>query len=194
MDVQQFDRNISLSDLLAAVPLIKVQSALTAMLGGRWGIVDTEGQLLLGKGAKTRHDTMALPLYLEITVIDKLAVNGARREQLMSAATWLGIVLADAHRYLIMADLHRDAVRAGDENLRCQQQALQAANGSNREPATQLEKMQAPLLQLKQMQELVLAVRRGELEYAGLDLALQELRSLLAEANLDESALVNPEN
>lgn len=154
MDVQQFDRNISLSDLLAAVPLIKVQSALTAMLGSRWGIVDTSGQLLLGKGAKTRHDTMALPLYLEINIVGKLAVNGGRREQLMSASTWLGIVLSDAHRYLLMAELHRETVQSSDDLLRHQQQILHDAEERHRELIAQLE---THLLHLKQVQQDVIA-------------------------------------
>ncbi|WP_394778201.1 hypothetical protein [Undibacterium sp.] len=204
MDIQQSGRivdTIGLGDLLAAVPLIKVQSALTAMLGPRWGIVDVNAMLLLGKGARPRHDTMALPLYLETTAVGKLSVNGARREQLISAVNWLCIVLADAHRYLLMTGLHKEMVRADDENSRLSQQIVQELEARNRELAARLAHAEAQLLHFRQMQDVVLALKRGQLaraeqlsQHAAIVVAVDELHASPGEAGGMDDVSMNPES
>ncbi|MES2070492.1 MAG: ATP-binding protein [Pseudomonadota bacterium] len=139
MGIAQFDREMGLGELLAAAPLLKLRAALTAMLGEHWGLRDAAGQLLLGVGESAGDDPMALPLYLEIELIGKLAASGARREQLMAAVAWLGIVLADAYRYRMVSDLHKEAVHADYEALQRKHQALQESESRYRELAAQLE-------------------------------------------------------
>ncbi|MFZ6644863.1 hypothetical protein ACO0LO_04060 [Undibacterium sp. TJN25] len=201
MNVQQPGRVVGLSDLLTAVPLIKVQSALTTMLGARWGVVDMAGMVLLGKGARPRHDTMALPLYLETSVVGKLSVNGGRREQLISAANWLCIVLADAQRYLLVAGSHKEPVGAGAQNVPLSLQTLQDLELRNRELTARLAHAEAQLLHFRQMQDVVLALRRGQVahaeqlsQHAGIGLAVREFLASADEAGGTDDVSVNPES
>jgi two-component system NtrC family sensor kinase len=135
----QFDRDITLAELLRAIPARKLESMLARTVGNSWQILDAGGTPLLGPGTGTAEDILTRPLRVDIETIGQLAVANAQREQLELAATWLDMLLAGANRYLMAADLHLEAIHADYEALQRKHAALQESESRYRELSAQLE-------------------------------------------------------
>jgi signal transduction histidine kinase len=151
----QFDRDITLSELLRAVPRAKLESALANTIGNDWRVIDADGAPVLGLNANATAAAVAIPLRVDIEVIGRLLASGVPRERVEAAAAWLEMVLASSYRYQMAADLHLEAVNADYEALQRQHAALQESEARYRELAGQLEqrvKAQVDLIERAQRQ------------------------------------------
>lgn len=137
--LSSFDREICLAELLHAIPRNKLEAALRRTIGDVWRIVDADDIALLDSGLQVNESEMALPLTLEIEVIGHLVVPEIQRRQAEAATTWLEMVLTNAYRYRMAADLHLEAVNADHEALQQKHTALQESEARYRELAAQLE-------------------------------------------------------
>jgi two-component system NtrC family sensor kinase len=153
--LMQFDRDITLTELLRAVSRVKLETALSKTIGPAWHIVDADDVPLLGPGVGTAAATMAIPLRIDIEIIGRLLAGAAAREHVEAAAAWLEMVLASAYRYQMAADLHLEAVNADYQALQRQHAALQESEARYRELAEQLElrvKAQVDVIERSQRQ------------------------------------------
>lgn len=134
-----FDRDLSLAELLAAVPQTKVEAALNRTIGEAWQIADIDGSVLWKGRERANEDEVALPLSVDIEMVGRLLAPETRREQAHAAARWLEMVLAGVLRYRMAADLHLEAVHADYQALQAKHAALQASETRYRELSAQLE-------------------------------------------------------
>lgn len=135
----QFDRDVTLVELLRAIPRAKIESALNKSLGNAWNLADGDAVALAGPQALDASTAIAVPLTVEIETIGKLTASGVRREQVEAATSWLEIALASAYRYQMAASLHLQAVNADYEALQQQNRALKESESRFRELAEQLD-------------------------------------------------------
>jgi two-component system NtrC family sensor kinase len=135
----QFDRDVTLAELLRAVPRKKLETALGGTIGHGWRLVDADGAAILGSDLDTAIAAIAIPLRIDIEVIGRLQTSGVPRERTEAAATWLEMVLASAYRYQMAADLHLEAVNADYEALQRKHAALQESEERYRELAEKLD-------------------------------------------------------
>jgi signal transduction histidine kinase len=138
-ELPDFDRDISLAELLRAVPRARLEAALTGTMGDVWSLVDGEGTTLMDSGVGTSSALIAFPLRVDIEAIGRVLAPEGRREQAQAAVAWLEMVLKSAHRYRMAADLHFEAVHADYEALQKKHAALQESEARYRELAAQLE-------------------------------------------------------
>lgn len=137
--LSEFDRDISLAELLRAVPRTKLEAALSATIGDVWCIADADGTTLMDSGVTPVAGNIEFALRVDIETIGMLRAPDARRQQAGAAAAWLEMVLASANRYRMAADLHLEAVHADYEELQRKHAALQESEARYRELAAQLE-------------------------------------------------------
>lgn len=135
---ERFDRDVTIEELLRAVPRAKLERVLTRSLGPAWRIVDPGGRAVWESGHPGAGG-IAFSLRVDIEVIARLEASEARREQAEAAAQWLEMVLLSAHRYRMAADLHFETVTADFEALQRQHAALQESEQRYRDLAGQLE-------------------------------------------------------
>ncbi len=135
-----FDRIATLPELLRAVPRERLQAALDRTIGGRWRIVDADGETVWENGKPTSDPEIALQLTVGIDVVGRLVTSARQRQQAGLAVQWLDIVLASALRYQMAADLHLEAVHADYEALEAKHAALQASEDRYRILAEELER------------------------------------------------------
>jgi two-component system NtrC family sensor kinase len=138
-NLARFDRDITLAELLRAVPRKKLETALSGTIGNGWRVVDADGEAILGSDLNTAAAAIAIPLRLDIEVIGRLLASDVPREHVEAAATWLEMVLASSYRYQMAADLHLEAVHADYEALQHKHSALQESEERYRELAEQLD-------------------------------------------------------
>lgn len=142
---KRFDSDVSLAELLRAVPRPRLEAALDATVGNAWRIVDADGTLICESKAIAGLSTtsvivaVAVPLRVDIEVVGRLQAVEERREQAEAAAKWLEMVLASAHRYRMAADLHFETITADFEELQRQHAALQESEARYRELADELD-------------------------------------------------------
>lgn len=137
--LSSFDRDVSLAELLRAVPRARLEAALNKTLGDAWRIVEANGESVLDSGPNAHALAVDVPLRIDIEVIGRLLAPDARRLHAQVAVAWLEMVLTSAHRYRMAADLHLEAVSADYEALQCKHAALQESEERYRELAGQLE-------------------------------------------------------
>ncbi len=154
-----FDRDITLSELLRVIPNAKLKIALTKTLGNRWQIVDRENNVALRPEVSAESSEIdspaSVPLRLDIETIGTLFASDAPRDRIETAAAWLELVLVDAHRYCMVADLHIETVNADYQTLQRKHAALQESEARYRALATQLEqrvKAQVEVIERNQRQ------------------------------------------
>ncbi|HYD59275.1 MAG TPA: ATP-binding protein [Noviherbaspirillum sp.] len=139
-ELAPFDRDLSLAELLAAVPRIKLEAALNRTIGESWRITDNDGSVLWEGRERPSEEEVALPLSIDIEMVGRLLAPGTRREQANAAARWLEMVLTGVQRYRMAADLHLEAVHADYQALQAKHAALQASETRYRELSGQLER------------------------------------------------------
>lgn len=137
--LESFDRDISLAELLRAVPRAKLENVLTRTMGDVWTIADADGTAIFDSGVNTDAARIAIPLRLDIEDIGRLTGPESRRAAAEAAAKWLEMVLASAHRYRMAADLHLEAVNADYAELQRKHAALQESEARYRELSAQLD-------------------------------------------------------
>ena len=135
-----FDRDLSLAELLAAVPRTRLEAALNRTIGEAWRIADNDGSVLWEGRERANEEELALPLSVDIETVGRLLAPETRREQAHAAARWLEMVLTGVQRYRMAADLHLEAVHADYQALQAKHAALQASETRYRELSGQLER------------------------------------------------------
>lgn len=136
----QFDRDITLAELLRGIASAKLSAALDVALAADWRLVDPDGTVLL-RSEPPPADTgtwSSVSLRLELEPMGVLSTQGAQ-ERLPGAAAWLELLLAATHRYSMAADLHLETVFINYNELQREHQALQLSEQRYRELAGQLE-------------------------------------------------------
>jgi two-component system NtrC family sensor kinase len=135
----QFDRDVTLVELLRAVPRAKLESALAGILGHAWRLVDASGTVILGTDIITVADAIAIPLRIDIETIGRLQATDVARNRLEAAAALLEMILTSSYRYQMAADLHLEAVNADYEALQKKHVALQDSEARYRQLSEQLD-------------------------------------------------------
>ncbi len=135
----QFDRDLTLAELLRATPRPQLESALCKLLGAHWHLADVDGTVLFGPGVDPTTNTVAAPIRIDIEVVGKLIADDGASEHVTVASAVLDMAFASAVRYLMSADLHLEAMHADYEALRLQHAALQESETRYRELSEQLE-------------------------------------------------------
>lgn len=140
MNLTQFDRDLTLSELLSQKTAAKLQTALCATFSMHWHIVDTDGQLILAGPGATGSDQVKVPLMIDIEPVGSLIAFGVPLERAVGAARWIEMLLVAEKRYRMAADLHIEAVSADYASLQSKHAQLQESERQYRELATQLER------------------------------------------------------
>jgi len=141
MESNQFDRDITLEELLRGISSIKLRSALDQSLGASWSLRDRTGQILL-HSASSHEDALnasGVPLEVELEMIGQLHAT-CSNERRLSTASWLELLLTAAHRYCMVADLHSEVVFTNYAELQREHLALQESERRYHTLADQLEK------------------------------------------------------
>lgn len=139
MKAGRFDRDVTLAELLRAVPRPRLDAALDRTVGSVWCMVDTAGTLLWASKESAGSEMTAFPLRVEIETVGHLQVPPQCSTQAEIAVRWLDMVLASAYRYQMAADLHFETVTADYEALQRQHAVLQESEMRYRELACELE-------------------------------------------------------
>lgn len=134
----EFDRDMSLAELLGGVPRDKLLGALGELLGPDFRLTGEDGQTLLGNPAPPMEGRRRQPLVLDIEPLGYL--EGVCDEgKLRAAAALLELLLRAALRYRMASTLHTEAVNADYEALQLKHAALLESEGRYRALAEELE-------------------------------------------------------
>lgn len=136
MTKAQFDRDLSLAELINSKSMSKMQAALDAMLGQHWQIADLEQRRIMGSSLLA--NALSMPLRLDIETVGQVLASDVPQAHLAAAAHWIELLLVAERRYRMVAELHLAAVHADFEALQKEHLALQASELKYREIATQL--------------------------------------------------------
>ncbi|MDB5959185.1 MAG: hypothetical protein JWP59_479 [Massilia sp.] len=151
--LERFDRDVTLGELLRALPLAQLQAVLAAALGDNWAIEEAGGTRLLGPGIQPGSAVSEAPLRIDFETSGRLLACPSAGGQVESCAAWLEMVLAGAYRYRMAADLHLEAVHADYEELQRKHAELKASEARYRDLAAQLEqRVQAQVAQIERTQ------------------------------------------
>jgi len=137
--LQQFDRDLSLADLLPPQAASELVEALRGMLGGEVRLLDLQDRTLAGPAALPAHpERVAVPLTLQLDTVGFLEAPGPL-PQVQAAARLVEQVLQAGARYCMAADLHLEAVRTAYQRLQEEHTALLASEARLRDPSQSLE-------------------------------------------------------
>lgn len=136
----QFDRDITLAELLRGIHSAKLSAALDLSLAADWRLQGCDDNVLLRSAQPhTENGTWcSVGLRVELETVGTLSTHGPQ-ERLPGAAAWLELLLAATHRYSMAADLHLETVFINYTELQREHQALQESEQRYRELAGQLE-------------------------------------------------------
>jgi hypothetical protein len=111
MELAQFDRDITLAELLRGISSTKLDANLDGALGTGWSLVDCNDTLLLGSAVPVNlaQNFHRLALRVELDTIGHLCADCVP-ERIARAAAWLELVLAANYRYSMASDLHLETV------------------------------------------------------------------------------------
>ena len=136
MEMQHFDRELTLADLLMGMDGAQLLAALQGVLAGPVRLLDERGQPVLGGGMPVAARRVAVRGELEPLGHLEAA---APEEHLRAAARLLEFILRGAARYRMAADLHLETVREDYRELERRHEALQQSEARYRELAANLE-------------------------------------------------------
>lgn len=143
MKALQFDRDLTLAELLRSVSGTKLDAALDQLLGAQWQLVDLDGTPVRASNAYTdagiNAEAIALPLRCDIDIVGQLLASDVPHATAEAASAWLELVLAGSSRYHMAADLHVAMVEADFDALQKENAALLASEARYRELSAQLE-------------------------------------------------------
>lgn len=139
MDIlpRNFDREFTLSELLAGISKKRLSEALAALLGVGFRLSSSTGEVFAG----TTDD---LPGMVRVAVYHDLEPLGwleavAEEDKVRAAATLLELLCHQGARYHMASELHIEVVRADYEALQHQYAALQTSEARYRELSQELE-------------------------------------------------------
>ncbi|MBI3285523.1 MAG: two-component sensor histidine kinase [Burkholderiales bacterium] len=140
MDLAQFDRDITLAELLRGISGTRLSAALDRSLRSNWRLLDSSGNdLLCSQNLRDEDGSWnSAVLRVELESIGSLAAE-CEQAGVDTCAAWLELVLAGAHRYSMAADLHLETVFTSYKDLQREHAALQESEQRYRELAGQLE-------------------------------------------------------
>src|SRR3569832_629712 len=122
MEMQHFDRELTLADLLMGMDGAQLLAALQGVLAGPVRLLDERGQPVLGGGMPVAARRVAVRGELEPLGHLEAA---ASEEHLRAAARLLEFILRGAARYRMAVDLHLETVREDYRELERRHEALQ---------------------------------------------------------------------
>lgn len=134
----EFDRDMSLAELLGSIPRDKLLGALGGLLGSDFRLTGEDGQTLLGNSTLPMEGRRRQPLVLDIEPLGYLE-GVCEEEKLRAAAVLLELLLRAALRYRMASTLHTEAVDADYEALQLKHAALLESEGRYRALAEELE-------------------------------------------------------
>lgn len=140
MEISQFDRDITLAELLRGIPGARLSAALDRSLHGNWRLLDSAGAHLLCAQTLREGDGPwnGASLRVELESIGRLEAD-CEQDKVDACAAWLELALASAHRYSMAADLHLETVFSSYKDLQREHAALQESEQRYRELSSQLE-------------------------------------------------------
>ena len=112
----EFDRQVSLGNILGGVPKKALDAAMNASVGPAWRIVDGAGATLREGGAAL-EETVSAPLVVDLEPVGILHLPPERKDQLSACSRWIELLLGASNRYRMAADLHLEAVHADHREL-----------------------------------------------------------------------------
>jgi two-component system NtrC family sensor kinase len=137
--LQQFDRDLSLTDLLPPQAASELAQALSGILGGKVRLLDLQDCALDGSGAMPAHpERVVVPLTVQLDTVGFLEAPGPLT-RVQAVATLVEQVLQAGARYCMAADLHLEAVRADYQRLQEERTALLASEARLRDLSERLE-------------------------------------------------------
>src|SRR3569832_2755510 len=137
MEMQHFDRELTLAELLMGMDGAQLLAALQGVLAGPVRLLDERGQPVLGGGMPVAARRVAVRGELEPLGHLEAA---APEELLRAAARLLEFFLGGAARYRMAADLQLETVREDYRELERRHEALQQSEARYRELAANLER------------------------------------------------------
>jgi two-component system NtrC family sensor kinase len=137
--LQQFDRDLSLAELLPPPAAAELVLALRSLLGGEVRLLDLQERAIAGPAAVAAEPArVAVPLTLQLDTLGFLEGPGPL-PRLRAAARLAEQVLQSGARYCMTADLHLEAVRTDHQRLQEEHNALLASEARYRELSESLE-------------------------------------------------------
>ncbi|MFA7241657.1 MAG: ATP-binding protein [Sulfuricellaceae bacterium] len=135
--MSEFDRELSLADLLVGVNRDRLSYALNTLAGAGFRLLDAGGAPLLG-GATSAPSAVRLPLVFDLETLGYLEGAGDANA-LRAAAVLLELLLRAGARYRMASTLHAEAVNADYEALQLKHAALQESETRYKTLAAELE-------------------------------------------------------
>jgi len=117
-----FERELSLQDLLRGIDTVRLSAALQDLAGVQFAVFDEQGHCLLGN-PPTEDDCSKLPIITELEPVGWLYAELAE-PQLRAAVELLNILLRCNTRYLRASDLHLQTQHADYAELQKRHEAL----------------------------------------------------------------------
>ncbi len=132
--LKQFDRDLSLTDLLAVSEARLLVAVLAELLGAPLRILDLDDRTIAGvaDGADDMAALITVPLTLQLNTVGFLQSPGPL-PQVLAAAKLIDQVLRAGARYCMSADLHLETVRSDHQRLQDEHRALLASETRLRE-------------------------------------------------------------
>lgn len=135
---RSFDRDYDLVELLAGVPLTRLEEILSTLLDGEFRLVTASGVLMVGRQEPFDQPRRALIRY-DIEPIGQVETEAADEARLNAIAGTLELMLRLSARYHMAADLHIETVQEDYAALQSKHAALQASEASYKTLSEELE-------------------------------------------------------
>lgn len=132
-----FERDLSLKDLLLGIDKPRLEAALHTLLGVPPAIFNPQGECLLGSPDPVQH-AASQPLYGELEPIGQIAA-AIPPNRLKAAADLVTLLLRTNARYLMASDLHLQTQQADFEELQRRHSALEQSEQRYKALAETLE-------------------------------------------------------
>ncbi len=134
---QNFDRELSLRELLAGIDINRLGAIMGVLLGENARLVDTAGELVFGARSADPSRKRA-PLRIELEPMGYLEASDSE-QRLRAAAALLEQLLRSSARYHMASALHVEAVHADYEKLQQKHNALRESEARYKALAENLE-------------------------------------------------------
>ena len=121
--VNDFERELTLQDLLRGIDSQRLLTALQALVNASVSIIDQHGVCLVGEPVATPV-TPSVPLFGELEEIGKIAAD-VQPQQLQAAADVVTLLLRANARFLMASDLHIQTQQADFQELQHRHAALE---------------------------------------------------------------------
>ncbi|NIO39440.1 MAG: two-component sensor histidine kinase, partial [Burkholderiales bacterium] len=137
LKTQNFDRELSLHDLLAGIDVDKLNAIMCALLGENTRLVDGAGEVIFG-ARNADPSRKRAPLRIELEPMGYLEASGSE-QRLRAAAALVEQLLRSSARYHMASALHVEAVHADYEKLQQKHNALRESEARYKALAENLE-------------------------------------------------------